>query len=111
MDAMKIAIERITVSEVRSRELTNLDEAARLSGLAADRVILFCEHRLIFPCGEDDAGTVYFDAGAVMRLRYVGRLLEEEETGVGECGAGIILHLLGRLEEMERELRVLRLGR
>lgn len=96
----------ISVTEIEARDLRDLEAVAAISGFASEDVRRFCELGALSPAGTGPNGVFYFDDTAVWKLRAVVDLLDA--GSVDRHGAAVMLELLERLHETERQLSLLR---
>jgi len=86
-------------------ELVTLDVLAERTDTHPELILSYVEYGLIEPVGR--RGTVLlFEVAAVARVRTIQRL--RNDLGVNLPGVGVILELLERIRELERELQQLR---
>ena len=88
--------------------LMSLDEVARAAGLHPELVERLLDHGII-EAAERVGESVYFDCSVVPRLFAVDRL--RRDVGANVASAAIILDLVDRIRNLERDLARLRLVR
>ena len=84
----------------------NLDTLARLAGIQPGLVSRYVRLGLLDPVEDCGELGLWFDDGSLHSLRKIERL--RRELGVNIDGAGVILELLRRIEELEQEISRLR---
>jgi len=85
--------------------LLTLADLANMSGLHPELVEKFVDYGLIEPSPGAGSGPL-FPAGAVKRLRCIMRL--RRDLGVNLAGVAVILEMRERIENLQRELELLR---
>ncbi len=87
-------------------ELLTLDALAERTDTHPELIRSYIEYGLIEPAGQ--RGTLLlFEIAAVTRVRTIQRL--RNDLGVNLPGIGVILELLERMRELERELQRLKI--
>jgi len=89
---------------VESPREFDLEELARMAETTAEAVRHYCELGLL---GEEGR-TGHFGEGTLFVVRRIEQL--RVEYGVPATGAGLVLDLTARIEELEAEIRALREG-
>ncbi len=89
---------------VRSQQLS-LESLASAADLPADVIRRLISYGAIEPTGTE-LGCLWFDAGAVRRLRMVRRL--RDDLGINLAGIAVALDLVERIEALDYELSQLR---
>jgi DNA-binding transcriptional MerR regulator len=84
--------------------LLTLTDLANVAGLHPELVEKFVDYGLIEP--SVGTGSPLFPADAVKRLRCIMRL--RRDLGVNLAGVGVILEMRERIENLQRELELLR---
>ena len=85
--------------------LLTLTDLANVAGLHPELVEKFVDYGLIEPSPGTGSGPL-FPAGAVKRLRCIMRL--RRDLGVNLAGVAVILEMRERIENLQRELELLR---
>lgn len=96
-----------TVSAPLFGSLLTTNEIARLAGLHPDFVQRLISLGLVDPV--ETQPEPLFESAAILRLRRIVRL--RNDLGVNWAGVGVVLDLLGRIEELEEELASLKAAR
>lgn len=92
---------------IRDEErLMSLDEVARAVGLHPELVERLVDYGVVEPV-ERAGASIFFDCSAVPRLFAVERL--RRDVGANVASAALILDLVDRIRDLEREIARLRL--
>ena len=83
-----------------------LDTTARLAGVERRTVLVYCRHGMIHPAEGHEDETWQFSEETVRVIRRIEDL--RETHGVNLAGIRMIMELMNRLEQLEREVRFLR---
>ena len=84
----------------------DLDRAAELSGMHPEMIVEFLRAGVIHPTGDESEAGLQFDQTMIGRMRQIEHLRTNENISLR-----LICHIvrvLDRLEDSERELRILR---
>lgn len=87
-------------------EFYDLETAAELSGMHPEIILELVRSRIVALIREDSRDSPRFDARAIYRLRQI-EVLREERT-LDMHSVRLVIGLIERLENAERELRELR---
>jgi DNA-binding transcriptional MerR regulator len=87
--------------------LLTVSEIARLAGLHPELVERLISLGLVDPV--DTQPEPLFEPAVILRLRRIVRL--RNDLGVNWAGVGVVLDLLGRIEELQEELASLKATR
>ena len=87
------------------RETITVAELARMCAFGAEEIGELMEYGVLHPLGEAPSGIV-FSAQWVMPLRTAGKLRRAYDLDL--FAVGLLLEQLGRIEDLERELRSMR---
>jgi MerR family transcriptional regulator/heat shock protein HspR len=83
------------------QELISMEELLEITGITRGLLNYFLELGLIQPA-ESKMGILWFDIGAVPRIRMIQRL--RSDIGINLPGISIILDLQDRIQQLQREL-------
>ncbi|MBE0582806.1 MAG: MerR family transcriptional regulator [Desulfofustis sp.] len=89
---------------VDEHRLVTIEELGRLVDLHPDLLQRYLVYGLIDP--ETDTPCLLFTDAAIVRIRKIQRL--RSDLGLNLAGCGVVLDLLDRIDELEREIRYLR---
>jgi DNA-binding transcriptional MerR regulator len=89
---------------VDEHHLVTIEELGRLVDLHPDLLQRYLVYGLIDP--ETETPCLLFADAAIVRIRKIQRL--RSDLGLNLAGCGVVLDLLDRIEELEREIRYLR---
>ncbi len=95
----------ITSQVVAEQALSDIDEAAELSGLHPQMIEEYSRGHLVTAV-QNQHGALYFDQAGIFRLRQIALLTEQQ--GVNIRLVRYITTLLDSLDTQDRELRELR---
>lgn len=100
--AIRLARIRLHVYSPPAEAIYDLETLARLADLHPALVARYVRSGLLDPVGGVPQESWHFDERALHRLRRIQRL--RHELGINLSGVGVVLELLQRIEELEREL-------
>lgn len=83
------------------QELISGKELLEITGITPGLLDRFLELELVQPV-VSESGTLWFDIGAVPRIRMIQRL--RYDAGINLAGISIILDLQDRIQQLRREL-------
>ena len=83
-----------------------LDTTARLAGVERRTVLVYCRHGMIRPVVGDEDESWKFSEETVRVIRRIEGL--RESHGINLAGIRMIIDLMNRVDELEREVRFLR---
>jgi chaperone modulatory protein CbpM len=102
LHAHDLAAEPVWLNEAA---FCSFDDLVALSGLAPDELTMLVENGVLQPALQEPADNPVFYASCIVQVRTARRLRDDFELDA--AGLSVAISLLGRIEELERQLQEL----